>query len=206
MISRFESTDTGIIPIKIWRGTLRKLIKRKNYKTHLLSLMWSYSVLISSEVFVWISAHLRFHKKIFWIDFESEISKVEVNFSVKSVRVLKCLHNFRIKQQSWLNKLIQKLGTTNVFWNVYSVWAFSMRFFTFLSKSTMSKLWQNYWSFYPSEPFSLDQFNMIHKVFQQHIITEQMAAALSIYGSDIKRRLQFKNKQTETCFELNCDR
>ena len=144
MISRFVRTDTGIIPIKIWRGTLRKLIKRKNYKTHLLSLMWSYSVLISSEVFVWISAHLRFHKKIFWIDFESEISKVEVNFSVKSVRVLKCLHNFRIKQQSWLNKLIQKLGTTNVFWNVYSVWAFSMHFFRFLSKRTMSQLWQNW--------------------------------------------------------------
>ena len=47
---------------------------------------------------------------------------------------------------------------------------------------------------------------MIHKVFQQHIITEQKADALSIYSSDIRRRLQFKNKQTETCFELNCDR
>ena len=63
-------------------------------------------LLIWNEVFVWISARLRFHKKIFWIDFESEISKVEVNFSVKSVRVLKCLHNFRIKQQSRWNYLI----------------------------------------------------------------------------------------------------
>ena len=50
---------------------------------------------IWSEVFVWISACLRFHKKIFPLDFQSEISKAEVNFSVKSVRELKCSHNFR---------------------------------------------------------------------------------------------------------------
>ena len=58
----------------------------------------SMQALIWSEVFVWISARLRFHKKTFRVDFQSEISKVEVNFSVKSVRVLKCSHNFRIKQ------------------------------------------------------------------------------------------------------------
>ena len=51
--------------------------------------------LIWSEVFVWISARLRFHKKTFRLDFQSEISKAEVNFSVKSVRELKCSHNFR---------------------------------------------------------------------------------------------------------------
>ena len=132
MISRLVRTATGLVSLKIWRSTLRKLRKSKNYKTHLLSLMWSYSVLISSEVFVWISAHLRFHKKIFWIDFESEISKVEVNFSVKSVRVLKCLHNFRIRQQSWCDYLIKKLGTTIAFCNFSSLWAFSTCFFKFV--------------------------------------------------------------------------
>ena len=49
---------------------------------------------IWSEVFVWISARLRFHKKTFPLDFQSEISKAEVNFYVKSVRELKCSHNF----------------------------------------------------------------------------------------------------------------
>ena len=51
--------------------------------------------MIRSEVFVWISARLRFHKKTFPLDFQSEISKAEVNFSVKSVSELKCSHNFR---------------------------------------------------------------------------------------------------------------
>ena len=87
--------------------------------------------LIWSEVFVWISARLRFHKKIFWIDIESEISKVKINFSVKSVRVLKCLHNFITRQQIWWSDTSEKLGTTNVFWNFYSVWSFSTCYFTF---------------------------------------------------------------------------
>ena len=89
-------------------------------------------LLIWNEVFVWISARLRFHKKIFWIDIESEISKVKINFSVKSVRVLKCLHNFITRQQIWWSDTSEKLGTTNVFWNFYSVWSFSTGYFTFL--------------------------------------------------------------------------
>ena len=85
-----------------------------------------------SEVFVWISARLRFYKKIFRIDFESEISKVKMNFSVKSVRVLKCLHNFITRQEIWWNCTSKKLGTTYVFWNWSSVWSFSTCFGTFL--------------------------------------------------------------------------
>ena len=90
------------------------------------------ALMVWFEVFVWISAHLRFHKMIFWIDDESEISKVEVNFSVKSVRELKCLHNFRIKQRSWWNYISKELGTTNVFRYFSSEWALTMCFFTFL--------------------------------------------------------------------------
>ena len=110
--TRAMTVASGLHPKKNWRTMLRKFIERK-IKTRIVvpnvieksktgtnyifcALM---QLLIWFEVSVWISAHLRFHKKIFWIDFESEISKVEVNFSVKLVRELKCSHNFRIRQQ-----------------------------------------------------------------------------------------------------------
>jgi hypothetical protein len=40
--------------------------------------------------------------------------------------------------------------------------------FPYLLKPLGTIIQQNYWPFYPSEPFSLDQFNMIHPVGTQN--------------------------------------
>ena len=82
----------------VYRNLSNKILKRHAEKVHKkekLQITLSIQSQIWSEVFVWISAHLRFHRKTFRLDFQSEISKAEVNFSVKSVRELKCSHNFR---------------------------------------------------------------------------------------------------------------
>ena len=47
--------------------------------------------------------------------------------------------------------------------NFFENWWMKLKF-PFLLKPPGTIIQQYYWSFYPSEPFSLDQFNMIHPV------------------------------------------
>ena len=57
--------------------------------------------------------------------------------------------------------------------------------FSHLLKPLGTIIQQNYWSFYPSEPFTLDQFNMIHPVLKCTFLVQNIKKLHCLAGEMI---------------------
>ena len=58
-------------------------------------------------------------------------------------------------------------------WYFFENWLLKLKF-PHLLKPLGTIIQQNYWFFYPSEPFSYDHFNMIHPVWCRHVRTGRL--------------------------------